>query len=191
MMRHKEMLTLSLMCMLGNAPMVAAENLGRFFSTPAERAAIDEARSVYEYGKVIVPQKAAAAPVVEQVTINGVVVRSSGHNASWINGTSIASGDMTPEGVRVETLDRSGGTVRIIMPNGLDTVSLKPGQQINVVKGSVQEAWEIEEAESQNSAFEEKDGAEIEEPEETSAKKDEAPLTDPPLPFSDVRKPTN
>ena len=98
---------------------------------------------------------ASSGPLVEQVTINGIVLRSSGNNYSWINGDNIRSGDATPEGIRVETRQLSGGgTIRLVLPSGLDTVQLKPGQKIDVMTGSVLEPYEQRPAERAVKLFE-------------------------------------
>ena len=78
-----------------------AQSLGRLFTTAEERATLDEIRLDPDFGKVEVIEVAPVAnepdePVVPHVTINGVVFRSSGINASWINGLSVSS-DSTRE----------------------------------------------------------------------------------------------
>ena len=116
-------------------PTVAdAESLGRLFTTPEERASLDEIRRDPDFGRVEVIEVAPTVdqpdgPVVPHVTINGVVFRSSGINASWINGLSVSS-DSTREGIRVQTRQlESGGTVKLSLPGGLETIQIKPGQK--------------------------------------------------------------
>lgn len=130
-------------------PTADAQTLGRLFTTPEERAELDEIRNDPDYGKqeatpiVVVPEQGSTGPTVEHVTINGIVLRSSGQNYSWINGDNIRGGDATREGIRVETRKlNSGGTVRLVLPSGLDSVQLKPGQKIDVLTGSIFEPYE-------------------------------------------------
>ena len=117
-----------------------ARSFGRLFTTTEERALLDEIRTAHDYGAPVVAAS-PVAPVIPEVTINGVVVRSSGNNASWINGAGIMGAETTREGIRVEARRAGGGTVRIILPSSLDPFELKPGQKIDVVRGQVQDGY--------------------------------------------------
>ena len=116
-----------------------AQELGRLFYTPEERAALDARR------RARLPDKPAAAPAaaVSPVTrVDGFVRRSAGPSTVWVNGApldeaspgsdarvSIPTGD---RGGRVrlkpgETLDRGTGEVRDVLgPNG--EVRVRPGK---------------------------------------------------------------
>ena len=124
-----------------------AETLGRLFSTPEERKLLNQLRREYEYGKPEVAEEEKLPPV-EQVTINGVVVRSSGVNASWINGSSILGDSASREGIRVETEDTQGGTVRIMLPDGLESIRLRAGQKVDVRAGAIVDVYHAEAAEA-------------------------------------------
>jgi hypothetical protein len=122
-----------------------AQRLGRLFSTSDERALLDELRREQ---KIVAPDQQAVAeivpdtPSVEQVTINGVVLRSGGVNSAWINGRQVDAGARTREGVRVDTSANRAGGVKITLPSGAETINLKPGQKIDVDSGVVVEAYE-------------------------------------------------
>lgn len=122
-----------------------AQRLGRLFSTPEERALLDELR---RERNIVAPDPQAVVtavpdvPAVEQVTIDGVVLRSSGADSAWINGRQVSGGARTREGVRVDTSTSRGGRVKITLPSGADTIDLKPGQRIDVNSGVVVEAYE-------------------------------------------------
>ncbi len=121
-----------------------AQRLGRLFSTPEERALLDELR---RERKIVSPDPQVVdivpdTPTVEQVTINGVVLRSGGTNSAWINGRQVDAGARTREGVRVDTSATQGGRVKITLPSGAETIDLKPGQKIDVDSGVVVEAYE-------------------------------------------------
>lgn len=60
-----------------------AENLGRLFTTPVERAILDSARSRGQMPSAIVEK----APEMNQTRLDGYVVRKSGKNTAWINQT--------------------------------------------------------------------------------------------------------
>lgn len=121
-----------------------AQRLGRLFSTPDERALLDELR---RERRIVAPDPQVTdivpdTPTVEQVTINGVVLRSGGTNSAWINGRQVDAGARTREGVRVDTSPAEGGRVKITLPSGAETIDLKPGQKIDVDSGVVVEAYE-------------------------------------------------
>ncbi len=125
---------------------VQAQPLGRLFSTPDERAALDQLRQEREYGTPLPTETSSADRVAPapDVTVNGVVLRSGGPDTSWINGSIITSGGVTPEGVRVETGRAGGPSVRIVLPGSARAVRLKPGQKIDVLQGRVLDAYETE-----------------------------------------------
>lgn len=124
---------------------VDAQRLGRLFSTPEERALLDGLRRdqrIIEPEPQSVVDIAPEVPMVEQVTIDGVVLRSSGANSAWINGQQVSGGARTRDGVRVDASAAGGGQVKITLPSGADTIDLKPGQKIDVNSGVVLEAYE-------------------------------------------------
>jgi hypothetical protein len=139
-------------------PAGSAQELGRLFSTPDERAILDEIRRDRDMAiPESAPQPVATveAPKVEQLTIDGLVIRSGGANSAWINGRPVSDGWTTREGVRVDTASgQSGGTVKFTLPSGAGTVALKPGQKIDVSSGVVVEVYERDSRLDAASAFE-------------------------------------
>ncbi len=124
--------------------MADAQRLGRLFSTPDERALLDELRRERQ---IVDPDPQVTeiipdSPSVEQVTIDGVVLRSSGADSAWVNGRQVDGGSRTREGVRVDTSATQGGRVKITLPSGAETIDLKPGQKIDVDSGIVIEVYE-------------------------------------------------
>jgi hypothetical protein len=119
-------------------PCAQAQEIGRLFFTPEQRAALDARR------KARVPDKPAASPVVASPTtrLDGYVKRSQGPSTVWVNGASVdeaAPGSdsrvSVPGGdgrarVRLkpgETLDRGTGEVRDVLgPNGEIQVRRRP-----------------------------------------------------------------
>lgn len=125
-------------------PGADAQRLGRLFSTPDERALLDELRRERQ---IVDPDPQVVevvpdVPSVEQVTINGLVLRSGGPDSAWVNGRQVDGGARTRDGVRVDTSVTRGGRVKIILPSGAETIALKPGQKIDVESGVVIEAYE-------------------------------------------------
>jgi hypothetical protein len=132
-----------LLCSAG----AGAQELGRLFFTPEQRAALDARR------KARVPDKPAAAPQAESpiTRINGAVQRGGGRSTVWVNGEAIPEGAppggaqpaphvagpgrvMLPTGegaqrydLRVgESLDRGSGEVRDVLGEGELRVGAKP-----------------------------------------------------------------
>ena len=108
-----------------------AEELGRLFFTPAERAALDARR------KARVPDRPAAAVVISPVTrIDGYVKRSQGPSTVWMNGESFLEG--SPDAPRIEATTRSGdGRVSVPLGDNGRRVELKPGQALDRSNGEV------------------------------------------------------
>lgn len=129
-------------------PVAAAEQLGRFFLTPEQRVELERLR--HAPPAPIVPP-APPPPVVEAdlpppvtelsreemlppapppnvppITVNGVVIRSGGQSTAWVNGQNTLEGDFSSDNIRVDR--PRGESVRIITPEHLPDVSLKPGQ---------------------------------------------------------------
>jgi hypothetical protein len=121
-----------------------AQELGRLFFTPDQRAALDARR------KARVPDKPAAVPVTESpvTRVDGAVRRQGGKSTVWVNGEAIgenAQGPrVAPQGSRVtvpvpvgegerrfdlrvgETLDRGSGEVRDVIGEG--EIKIRPGR---------------------------------------------------------------
>ena len=123
-----------------------AEDLGRLFFTPAERARLDAERRAL----AVAPAPLPASPLpsaredtpgdlpsapVEPITVNGLVWRAHGPSTAWINGIP---------GTRGDRLAREGQALRI----GRDSVDIaedaararvKPGQTFEPADGRVVE----------------------------------------------------
>ena len=89
----------------------AAQDLGRLFFTPEQRAALDARR------KARVPDKPAATPQAESpiTRVNGAVQRSGGRSTVWVNGEAIAE-DAQSGGPRVA--QRAANPDRVLIPAG-------------------------------------------------------------------------
>jgi hypothetical protein len=144
-MRHPALLAALLACLCG-IPDAGAQELGRLFFTPEQRAALDARR------KARVPDKPAATPQAESpvTRVQGAVQRSGGRSTVWVNGEAItedrAGGEQTaprvntpgrvslPAGegaqrydLRVgESLDRGSGEVRDVIGEGEIRIGPRP-----------------------------------------------------------------
>ncbi|HEY0061327.1 MAG TPA: hypothetical protein VGC21_04350 [Telluria sp.] len=144
----RRLLLLPMLCAtLGVAHNACAQEIGRLFTTPAQRAVLDRARAAKPSDR-IEPGPNNATPAVvpetplregEQVLmVNGVVRRSgSGRETIWVNDTPLASGERLPNGATVE--QGRNGALALTLRSG-KRVTVKPGQNVDAVSGSVRES---------------------------------------------------
>jgi len=99
-----------------------AQELGRLFFTPEQRAAMDARR------KARVPDKPAAAAVASPTTrLDGYVRRSRGPSTVWVDGESV---DARPSGE---------GRVAVPVGEGGARVPMKPGEVLDRGTGEVRD----------------------------------------------------
>jgi hypothetical protein len=101
---------------------VKAQDVGRLFFTPEQRAALDARR------KARVPDKPAAVPLIVSPTtrLDGYVRRSDGRSTVWVNGASVD--DAAPQG---------DGRVSVGVGDSRARVQLKPGEVLDRGSGEV------------------------------------------------------
>jgi len=140
--------------LLVSAPQTQAQRLGRLFTTPEQRSALDEIRLQAQFAEpplefdpepVATVTTAAAKsddPVVSKLIVNGIVRRSGGPTSVWVNGDEVERGDTTREGVAVEAARMKTDVIRLRLPSGTQSIALRPGQEIDVRSGLVLEAFE-------------------------------------------------
>src|SRR3954469_24034695 len=98
--RREEMKPVLLLCLLLLAPTARAQEIGRLFFTPEQRASLDARR------KARVPDKPAAAAVAASPTLrlDGYVKRSDGRSTVWVNGESLGEG-VQADSPRIDSRD--------------------------------------------------------------------------------------
>jgi len=117
---------------LGFSAVADAQELGRLFFTPEQRASLDARR------KARVPDKPAAVVVASPVTrVDGYVKRSSGPSTVWINGESVSEG--APEAPRIDTSRGASGSVSISVGEAGSRVRLRPGEALDRGNGEVKD----------------------------------------------------
>ena len=120
---------IALVVALSPAP-VQAQELGRLFFTPEQRATLDARR------KARAPDKPAAAAVTAPVTrLDGYVKRSGGPPTVWINGESVP--DNAPEAPRIDSGRGPSGSVSISVGEAGGRVRLQPGESLDRSNGEV------------------------------------------------------
>jgi hypothetical protein len=117
---------LALALVLLAAPVADAQELGRLFFTPSQRAALDARR------KARVPDRPAAPVVASPATrLDGYVKRSGGPSTVWVNGESITESGSE---ARIGPND-----VSITVGDGNSRVRLKPGEVLDRGTGEVRD----------------------------------------------------
>ena len=109
-----------------NCSAVFAQDLGKLFFTPEQRAALDARR------KARVPDKPAAAVAASPTTrVDGFVKRGGGPSTVWVNGEPVPEG--SGEGPRI------GARVSVPVGEGGRRAALKPGETLDRDTGEVRD----------------------------------------------------
>jgi hypothetical protein len=110
----------------------AAQELGRLFFTPEQRAALDARR------RARVPDKPAAVVVASPTTrLDGYVKRSGGPSTVWVNGEPLPEGP--GQAPRIESGRSSQGRVAVTVGDSGARVGLKPGEVLDLGSGEVRD----------------------------------------------------
>jgi hypothetical protein len=111
-------------------PAARAQELGRLFFTPDQRAALDARR------KARVPDRAAAA-VSPTTRLDGYVQRSGGPSTVWVNGEGQL--ETSPDAPRIGATRRDDGRVSVPVGEGGSRVGMKPGETLDRGSGEVRD----------------------------------------------------
>ena len=110
---------------------VAADSLGRLFTTPAERASLDYLRQTkkVEVLETDKPAEMEAAPTVpSSISVQGYVKRSDGKKGTvWVNQIPMQESSGTDE-VQVGKLRPDSNQVQLKLPANGKSLNLKAGQ---------------------------------------------------------------
>jgi len=119
---------------MAGAGSAQAQELGRLFFTPEQRAALDARR------KARVPDKPAATPITESpvTRVNGAVQRSGGKSTVWVNGEMIPEGAQA-DGARVTPRSPKPGSVSIPAGEGPQRYDLRVGESLDRGSGEVRD----------------------------------------------------
>ena len=120
---------------------LAADDLGRLFTTPGERAQLDAARHAepVELRPVIMPQAQSAKPDEAEavLTVRGLVKRDAGRSTAWVNDGNTYEGDLDSP---YRTVDKSGiaaDQVTLKLPDGQSSVKMKVGQTFDPASAQI------------------------------------------------------
>jgi len=123
------------------SPVPAQERLGRLFFTPAQRASLDIARSQRARAAVATERaEQEATPVPQTITYSGVLRRSDGRTTVWINNQPVHDRESAGAAAIVGRV-RPDGSVTLQVPQSGRSVTLKPGQSVELLGGAVEEGY--------------------------------------------------
>jgi len=119
-----------LACQLHAAP-AAAQQLGRLFFTPEQRAALDARRAAR------LPDKPAAVAESPTTRVDGYVRRSSGKSTVWVDGEPLPEG-LQLEGLRVR---RGNDPTKVTVSVGEEgrRIELRVGETLDRATGEVKD----------------------------------------------------
>jgi hypothetical protein len=134
-------------CMFGAAglsgPAAAQqEAMGRLFFTPAQRSSLDVARSQRARATLSTErtEEQPAVPQEQTITYGGAVRRSDGKSTVWINGRPVTEQEAAA-GATVVGRVGADGSVSLQVPQSGRSVQLKPGQSLELLSGTIEEAY--------------------------------------------------
>lgn len=113
----------------GLAPAAHAQELGRLFLTPEQRAALDARRSA----KVPDKNDALIAPITR---IDGYVQRGGGKSTVWVNGEPLPEGAHT-RGARIQPARSGAASVSIPISESAPDARARAGQSVDTATGAV------------------------------------------------------
>lgn len=115
--------------------------VGRLFFTPAERAALEDARRRNIRAEQLAEEaaKRPAVPRSRAVDVTGIVLRSDGQSVAWVNGKRVEG--QTGDGLRVRHTAQPN-KVLVYDPDKGRMVPVKVGQRADLTTGRVEEAYE-------------------------------------------------
>ena len=114
--------------LLGAVP-AAAQELGRLFFTPEQRAALDARRAAR------LPDKPTVARESPTTRVDGYVARSSGRSTMWVDGEALPDGSQ-PDGLRVQR-GRDAGKVTVTFGEQARRIEMRVGETLDRSTGDV------------------------------------------------------
>lgn len=153
MMRSTLMLLL-VFFLSGTGDSLSAQELGRLFLTPAERAYLERLRLIDSQLLPIVldeterslEEPEAPPPEPEDIIYRhgGTMRRSDGSYTVWLNNAPVDQNAL-PGNIQLLT-PYSRGELRISDPDSNRDFRVKPGQVLNLTQGTLQESYQAQES---------------------------------------------
>jgi hypothetical protein len=118
----------------------SAAEAARLFFTPAQRAALDNARKqnirveISNDGE----QQTTQAPVAHNISVNGLIRRSDGKNTIWLNNRVVTEQQPGTVGAAIS---KTENRVLLNVPESGRKLDLKVGQSVEIVSGTIEESY--------------------------------------------------
>lgn len=128
------MMALLLFC----AGAAMSADLDRMFFTPEQRASLDNQRKQNLHIEIGPVNVQPAAPVPQNLSVNGIVRRSDGKSTIWLNNRAVT--EPHAGGINVVT-GKNDDRVKLTDPESGRSVDLKVGQTVEIVSGTIQENY--------------------------------------------------
>jgi hypothetical protein len=144
---------LALLGSLCSQAATGSDEFGRLFTTPKQRAHMDELRKAepdmeFQIDEQIVDIDEEVEVVeetpVNALTVRGLVYRSNGKNTAWINDTNTFEGNVSSQYINVKDIDPDN--VKIEVPSANTVVNLNVGQTFDPVSENYNDLVEESEA---------------------------------------------
>lgn len=133
---------LTLVSLAASVAQAAEDPLGRLFSSPRERALMDQGRQKFSKNSPVskAPVEEQAEQAADQFTLDGYVRQSGGKITAWINQTP-QHGQENPQGITLLKTGSQQSAVSMQLPSG-KRLHLKAGQTFEVTRGKVTEVYQ-------------------------------------------------
>ncbi len=112
-----------------------ADTLGRLFTTPQERAALDS-----KSGIKFAARNLGENDPSQQIKLNGTVISSTGKRKIWVNGKNHEN--KNPDEPRAFIINSK--QVRLDTPYGTQGKLMKPGQVLDLTDGKIHESFMLD-----------------------------------------------
>ena len=126
---------LALLVLITTPSAYADDDLGRLFTTPEQRAAMEKLRYQKPAEIITVPEITFEEPVVEEekpviggITVNGLVYRKGGKSTAWINSANTYEGNFGNEYIQIDAQSIKPEDIEIVIPVNEKKINLKTGQ---------------------------------------------------------------
>lgn len=116
---------------------VYADELGRLFTSTTERMALNKIRNEKPKPETVVVEVVEVENIIEPVeekvvirdaiVLKGLVHRSDGKNAAWINDSNTYEGDLESLYIQIKTEEIESDQVQLTMPDNETKVKIKVG----------------------------------------------------------------
>ena len=117
---------------------VSADSLGRLYTSTTERMALDRVRNekpkpekfeVVDIENIIEPLVEEEEEIIirDAIVLKGIVHRSDGKNAAWINDSNTYEGDLESLYIQIKTEEIESDQVQLTMPDNKTKIKIKVG----------------------------------------------------------------